>query len=155
MNDVIVKKHIYLDTSFRSQREIFEFIADRMKEDGRCTEEDALIENFYQREQEFSTAMNDGIAIPHCRCAQILDATVMIIRNSASVCWSDDNEADLFFALLIPEQSAQMHIRVLASVAQMILEDDFIHLVRSIQQEDDIYEAMKPLNTLFETEEAL
>lgn len=151
MKDVIVKDCIYLDTDLKSQQEVFEFLADALVCAGRGVNAKAIVEGFYQREKEFSTAMDDGIAIPHCRIRAIQDATVLIIRNKHAIGWTEEEPVDLFFALMIPESNEnQMHIKILAQVAQLIMEDDYIDLVRHTQDADKIYEAMADLNTLLQ-----
>lgn len=149
MMEVIVKDFIFLDTDLHTQDEVFQFLTKALTSCGRADQGDIIIEGFYQREKEFSTAMNDGIAIPHCRSKAIQDATVIIVRNQSMITWTDQEEVDLFFALMIPEANEnQMHIRILAQVAQLIMEDDFIDIVRHSKDPEVIYKEMEKLNTL-------
>lgn len=150
MKDVIVKDLIYLDLELCTQDEVFKMLAKELVKHGRAEDEEAIVDGFYQREKEFSTAMNDGIAIPHCRHAAIRDASVLIIRNKKLITWTQaDEEVDLFFALMIPESNEnQMHIKILAQVAQLIMEEDFINVVRNCTDSNLIFNEMASLNTL-------
>lgn len=149
MKDVITKNLIYLNTNYDSQEEVFSFLSTKMVQENCATEASGLIRGFYQREEEFSTAMLDGIAIPHCRHESILQATVIIIRNRKEIPWTqEDEKVDLCFALLVPfHNENQMHIRILASVAQLLMEDEFIEVVRKSQSEEEIYQMMRSLNS--------
>lgn len=153
MKNVICNDFIYLDMEFESQREIFQFLGKQMYSKNRVTQVQEIVEGFYQREKEFSTAMNDGIAIPHCRVSAIQDATVIIVRNKHTIRWTEDEEVDVFFVLLIPESNEnQMHIKILAQVAQLIMEDSFIKVVRESDDKHAIYKEMKSLNEVLQKE---
>jgi PTS system fructose-specific IIA component len=149
MKNVVAEEMIFVNTSFNSQKDLFEFIADTAFGLGRTSDVKSVVDGFYHREGEYSTAMNDGIAIPHCRTESILDASVIIIRNSEKVIWTEDEECDLFFALLVPESNVnQMHIRILAQVAQLLLEDEFVAQVRQANDPSYIFDLVKELNTV-------
>lgn len=149
--EVIEKEFIYLDTKLSSQEEVFAYLSNVLVQAKRGDDVQAIMNGFYQRESEFSTAMDDGIAIPHCRVSAIQDATVIIIRNKNMVKWTKQEDVDLFFALMIPQSNEnQMHIKILAQVAQLIMEDDYIELVRYSDDPGAIYDAMADLNTLLQ-----
>lgn len=149
MCDVIDKKLIFLNTSYKNQKEIFNFIADEVIKESRGIDKEKIIEGFYEREKEYSTAINDGIAIPHCRINEINKATVIVLRNKEKIIWTENEDIDIIFALLIPKSNEnQMHIKILAQVAQLIMEDDFIKLIKDSENTDDIFSTMNIINTL-------
>lgn len=146
---VIDRDLIFVDTDFKTQRELFEFLAKQVSESKRGENPEKIVEGFYEREAEFSTAMGNDIAIPHCRNEHILQATVIVARNKIQIEWTDDERAKLIFALLVPGSNEnQMHIRILAQVAQLIMEEDFINLVNEAKDGEKIYERLSVLNNL-------
>lgn len=148
MDNVMDKDFIYLDTEFQTQNELFYFIANKMVESNRGNDADKIVEGFFQREKEFSTAMMDGIAIPHCRNDEIKKSTVIVVRNKNDIVWTDDSNVNLFFALLIPKVASEYHIRILAQVAQLLIEEDFISSVKKAEEVEIVYTAMQAINTL-------
>ena len=145
--NVVAENMIFVNTEFTSQKELFQFIAQQAFDLNRVWDVGRVVEGFYHREEEFSTAMNDGIAIPHCRSESIIDASVIIVRNSVKIIWTEDEECDLFFALLVPESNVnQMHIRILAQVAQLLLEDEFVEQVRLAKDSSQVFDLVKELN---------
>ena len=148
---VIDKNLIFLDTEFKSQQEIFGFLATKSIETKRGNDVDLIVQGFYDRELEFSTAMDEMIAIPHCRNKSIIQATVIVIRNKYEIEWTDHEQVKILFALLVPgSNDNQMHVRILAQVAQLIMEDDFKQLVSSAREPSQIYEYMEVLNNFQE-----
>lgn len=149
--EVIDKNFIFLDTEFKFQEELFVFLANRVIESKRGNDLDSIVKGFYDRENEFSTAMDEMIAIPHCRNECISQATVIVIRNKYEIEWTEHEKVKIIFALLIPGSNEnQMHIRILAQVAQLIMEEDFISVVSHANESSQIFEYMKVLNRIQE-----
>lgn len=149
MKDVIMEEMIFLHQNLASQEDVFRFLAEQLIEAGRGSSKEELVRGFYAREKEFSTALNDKIAIPHCRNLAVKDATVLIIRNERDIAWTDQEPVDLMFALMVPaENENQIHLRILAQVAQLIMEDGFIQKVRQETSPRGVYQEMKALNDL-------
>lgn len=148
---VIDHNFIFIDTDFQTQKELFTFLAEQILSSKRGNDLDKIVEGFYERENEFSTAMDNYIAIPHCRNENIFQATVIVVRNKTEIKWTDNENVKLFFALLVPGSNKnQMHIRILAQVAQLIMEEDFIELVNKANNSDQIYQRLSVLNHLQE-----
>ncbi len=149
MKEVIAKEMIFLHRNFTSQEEVFRFLARQLAAAGRGGQEEALVEGVYAREKEFSTALNDRLAIPHCKSRAVKEATVLVVCNEREISWTDGEPVDLLFALMIPaEDENRLHIRILAQVAQLMMEESFIEAVRQGQDAQEIYNAMKDLNAL-------
>lgn len=149
MCDVIDKNLIFLNTSYQNQQELFDFLADEVIKENRGMDKEKIVEGFYEREKEYSTAINDGIAIPHCRIDEIRKATVIVLRNKKKIIWTENEDIDIIFALLIPKSNEnQMHIKILAQVAQLIMEDEFIKLIKDSENTEVIFSAMNIINTL-------
>ena len=157
MKDVIVRELIFIDTEFETQDEVLNYIASSLYKADRSNNATDIVKGLYEREVEFSTCMNDGIAIPHCLNPAISDATVIVVRNKVDIPWpQNEDRANLFFSLLIPQKNEdQMHIRILAQVAQLIMEDDFIKIVRESKSTQTIFDLLKGLNKTNEPEKKL
>lgn len=148
MSTVISKEMIFKNTEFTTQEEVFGFLANRMKETNRSINVEDIIKGFYHREEEFSTYIGNQIAIPHCRNKSVIYASVAIIINKKGIPWTDQEEMpDMIFALMIPEQKEdQIHIKILAQVAQLLMDDDFVEKIRNAKTEEEIYEFVKIVN---------
>lgn len=152
MKEVITKELIFMNMQFKEQDEVFRFLAQQLKDTGRSTSVEEVKNGFYTREAEFSTYIDNEIAIPHCRNKSIKDASVAIVINETGIAWTDDGEyPKILFALMIPEANEnQMHIRVLAQVAQMIMVESFVESLKKASTVDEIYEMMQSLNEVIQ-----
>ena len=110
MTDLIQNNYIFLDENYKSKQDVLEFIAKKAKEYGICKDENGLLADLLKREQEFSTGLQDGFAIPHARSSYVEKVSVFFIRNVSKLDWEtlDDSEVHNLFALLVPEKNEEI-----------------------------------------------
>lgn len=131
------EEHILLDVSAGSQEELFMSLANYAKELGVVEETEKVSDAFMEREQQFSTGLQEGFAIPHAKSAYVLAPTVLYARLKHSVPWEtfDDSPVQHVFALLVPlEEAGTLHLEMLSRLATALMEETFIE---DIQQHQD------------------
>lgn len=81
---------------------------------------DLLLGELARREQSGSTALGDGVAIPHARLARLEQPRAAFVSTRSGIDFSapDGAKADLFFALLVPAHAASEHLAILAEIAE-------------------------------------
>ena len=81
----------------------------------------------WRREQSGSTALGQGIAIPHARIPDITDPVVLFVRTKLAIPFGapDDQPVSAFFVILVPEHANEEHLRILATVAEMFSDKAF------------------------------
>jgi nitrogen PTS system EIIA component len=85
-----------------------------------------------ERERLGSTAIGDGIAIPHGKLPRVTKILGAFGRHRAGVDFEslDGNPTQLFFVLVAPEDSASLHLKALARVSRLLKDDTFrTHLI--------------------------
>lgn len=85
----------------------------------------AIIEGLIAREKLGSTAMGQGVAIPHARLPQLDRIVGVFARLEAPVDFeaADGIGVDLIFALLAPEEAGADHLRALAKVSRLLRDE--------------------------------
>ena len=112
-------------------------------------DEKQLIDVLWERERLGSTAIGDGIAIPHGKMQGLRGVIGLFGRHVAGVDFDslDGNPTRLFFLLVAPEESVGQHLKALARVSRLLKDPDFRkrlidaagaeELLSLIQSEDD------------------
>src|SRR5437762_13596862 len=82
----------------------------------------AVFESLFARERLGSTGLGQGVAIPHGRIKGLKDALGAFVRLAQPVPFDapDGKPVNLVFALLVPDQATEQHLRVLSELAQML-----------------------------------
>lgn len=147
---VINKEFILLDTQFASRDDTFRDVASKLYNAGRITDINKFIEGIYEREKLFSTYMENNIAIPHCKIKEVKEATVIIIRNSKPLVWGEEEETvSIIILLAIPDENTNnVHLRILASIAQALLDNEFVNVIKNANDAEDIMKELKIINSL-------
>ncbi len=90
-------------------------------------EEKRLVDVLWERERLGSTAIGDGIAIPHGKLQGLRGVVGMFGRHVQGVDFDslDGNPTKLFFLLVAPEESVGQHLKALARVSRLLKDGDF------------------------------
>jgi PTS system nitrogen regulatory IIA component len=88
---------------------------------------DALVEVLWERERLGSTAIGDGIAIPHGKLAGLQGVIGAFGRHPTGVDFDslDGTPTHLFFLLVAPEDSVGQHLKALARVSRLLKDRAF------------------------------
>ncbi len=86
-----------------------------------------LVTVLLERERLGTTAIGDGIAIPHGKLPGLKDVAAVFGRSQSGIdCQSlDGAPTQLFFLLVAPEDSAGVHLKALARVSRLLKKADF------------------------------
>ncbi len=93
------------------------------------------------REQLGSTGLGNGIAIPHCRlapCDEIVGALITL-EKPIDFDALDSKPVDLLFALIVPEEKTDEHVKTLANLATLFNDEDFCYTLRHTHDNEDLY----------------
>lgn len=119
------------EESLHSKKRVFERAAEAMG-----TALNLSSENIYRallaREKLGSTAIGEGIAIPHCRINDCAEAAgcLVILREPIDFGSTDGCDVDVIFVLLVPEEATQAHLNLLATLARSFSNADLRNRVR-------------------------
>ncbi len=103
-----------------------------------------VFEALLARERLGSTGLGYGVAIPHGRIPQLQTACGGILRLSSGIDFdaTDGQPVDLFFVLLVPEDCTDEHLKILACLAEMFADPDFLEQLRASPLPRDLYQTM-------------
>ncbi|MFP4078471.1 MAG: PTS sugar transporter subunit IIA [Candidatus Izemoplasmataceae bacterium] len=145
--NIVDTNFIYLNQQFDSREALLKKVAEDLQDAGRIQDVERFYQDILSREEEVSTYMGDGIAIPHCKTDNINTSTVILVRNAKPIPWNDEDEpADMIFILSVKDTKQgddQSHLKVLSRLAQNIMDEDFMDEMKHEQNKTKIYETLK------------
>ncbi len=106
---------------------------------------DELAAVLSERERLGSTAIGDGIAIPHGKLRGVSKIIGAFSRHRAGVDFDslDGNPTHIFFVLVAPEDSASLHLKALARVSRLLKDDGFRSRLMNAADPAEIYRLIK------------
>lgn len=135
MKDFVQPEQVLLDLDCVTKEEVLSLLSDKALELGITDDRDAVKAAFDAREEEGSTGMMDGFAVPHAKTDAIKDAAVIVTRFASPIAdWEsiDGSEIAVGIALLVPDAEAgSTHIALLAQIARALMDDAFRDTIRT------------------------
>ena len=125
--DLLVKERINLNLQSSTKSDVIKEIAWSFEETKVLNHYDDFVTAVNAREALSSTALEEGIAIPHAKTNAIKKAAVAIGRKLDGIDYDslDGEKSQLFFMIGAPDGANNEHIEVLAKLSQLLLDDDF------------------------------
>ena len=110
--------------------------------------ENIIYQKLYERERIGSTAIGRGVVIPHCRIPELsLTRMAIIVLNDPMEYDTPDNQlADIFLAVIFPENVKDIHLKFLSKVAKFLRDDRFREKLRETESNNDLYELLLDSN---------
>jgi PTS system nitrogen regulatory IIA component len=130
------------DQSLLSKKRVFERAAEAMGGSLNLSSE-TIYRALLAREKLGSTAIGEGIAIPHCRindCA-VPAGCLVTLQEPIDFGSADGQDVDIIFVLLVPEEATEAHLKLLAALARSFSNAEVRDRVRQTQDP----EALKQL----------
>jgi PTS system nitrogen regulatory IIA component len=151
ITDILAESAVVPDLPGTSKSEIIEELADVVVAGHPEINRIRLIQALEDRERLNSTALGEGVAIPHGKLPGLRRVIAAFGRSRAGVDFSslDGKPTHLFFLLVAPEDSAGAHLKALARISRLLKDASFrkrlmdssdqAALFRTIHEEDERY----------------
>jgi PTS system nitrogen regulatory IIA component len=143
--DFLKKETVISDLKARTKEEALEEMASCLSSHAREIDGSQLKQALMEREQLGSTALGEGVAIPHSRLNGITQVYGLFARSLAGVDFSspDQKTTHLFFLLVAPENSAASHLKALARVSRLLKNSSFRSKVLELGNSREIFAAIR------------
>ena len=139
IQSLLNSENILLDTStINNKDDVLRFAAAQLAKNGSNSEN--IYGALVSRESDGSTALGDGVAIPHGRVAKLSAPYACLIRleNSIDFAAPDGKTVDLVVAMIVPADCTAEHLTLLASLAELLSDDDVTAKIRAAKTSADI-----------------
>ena len=125
--------------SLLSKKRVFERAAEAMGGAlNLCSE--TIYRALLAREKLGSTAIGEGIAIPHCRindCA-VAAGCLVTLQEPIDFGSADGQDVDIIFVLLVPEEATEAHLKLLAALARSFSHAEVRDRVRQTHNPEEL-----------------
>ncbi|MFW9154588.1 fructose-specific PTS transporter subunit EIIC [Corynebacterium striatum] len=107
---------------------------------GRTSDAEALVDAALAREEQHSTGVGNGVAIPHARTAGVTRPTLAFARlPKPGIKWAEGEEAtDLVFLIAVPEGSGNQHLKILSKLARRLMKEEFRARLRDASTREEV-----------------
>jgi PTS system nitrogen regulatory IIA component len=125
--------------------QILRALADRIAAQGLVRSPEELFQKLWEREQLGSTGIGSGIAIPHCKLANLKKGVVAIGLAPDGVDFGavDGQPVRLFFVVVSPVESPAEHLQILAAISRWIKTGQHAQRILELRDPAAIYDFLQ------------
>lgn len=147
--DFLSPDRISCNVNAHSKKRALEELSQLIAHDQLATTPTEIFDSLLSRERLGGTGIGYGVAIPHSRLKNTTHTTAALIhlQNGIDFDAIDNQPVDLLFALVIPEQSTDEHLKILAMLATLFQDENFRNKVRSAKTPNEILSLVKDWQT--------
>ena len=127
ITDLLKKESIALDVKVDSKGAAIDYLVDLMDKSGRLNDKEGYKKGILAREALGSTAVGDGIAIPHAKVAAVNEPglAAMVVPEGVDYESFDGSPANLLFMIAAPDGEADAHLEALSKLSMVLMDPDF------------------------------
>ncbi len=128
ITDLIDKRSICLDGTPHTKKEALDQMVSLMAASGKIADEEGYRKQVYLREEESTTGIGGGIAIPHGKCAAVRKPglAAMVVRDGVEFESLDGMPAHLIFLIAAPDTEDNIHLDVLSKLSVLLMDQNFV-----------------------------
>ena len=127
ITDLLARESIELNGTSKTKTETIRAMADLMEKSGKLSDKEEYIAGLLRREEESTTAVGEGIAIPHYKGAAVKrpGLAAMVVKDGTDFDSIDGEPVKLIFAIAAPDTKENVHLDVLSKLSVLLMDEEF------------------------------
>ena len=135
ITDLLDARSILLNASPKSKNEALDQIVDLMVKSEKINDKEAYRKQVYAREEESTTGIGEGIAIPHGKCDAVTKPglAAMVVKDGVDFDSLDGEPVTLMFLIAAPTTEDNIHLDVLSKLSVLLMNEEFTEALRNAE----------------------
>ena len=144
LHEFISLNSIFVDVDVDSKKNVFKTVANFFEKKNPELS-GSITEKLNERERLGTTAVGNGVAIPHTKIKGLKQTQVLFIKLKSKIDFSasDEKFVDIIFSIITPETSQSEHLLILSSISNFLKKKGSIDRLRSLNTAEEIYGLFK------------
>ncbi len=143
ISDLLKQDMIILELEHQDMENVLKEMVHFLKKKNKISKDKELFEKLLQRERLGSTAIGDGVAIPHCKIKLAKNPLVMLAvsRKGADFNSPDGTPSHIFFLVVSSPDNPSLNLQILAAIAHLVRKADT--MIQKILKAEKIYAVLE------------
>ena len=143
-SDLLSPGRILASVRINSRKRLLELISEMLAKKNRELNSREIFESLCAREQLGSTALGNGVAIPHGRINGTRDVEAIFLQLIKPLPYDADDgkPVDLIFALAVPKHCTEDHSKLLSSIADRFSDPELLERLRNAADANEIWQLL-------------
>ena len=143
--DLMISDIVKIPLTSKDKPDTLRELVQILKDAGQIEDFDAVLEAVQNREDQMSTGLQDGIAVPHGKTAAVssLKMAIGIAPEGIDFDALDQQPSKLFFLLVAPPDQSGPHVQALAEIAKLAQSKAFCKALVNADDAQEVVDLMK------------
>ena len=139
ITDLLDKNSINLNASPQNKKEALDQAVELMARSGKINDVEAYRKQVYAREEESTTGVGEGIAIPHGKCSAVNapGLSAMVIKDGVDFDSLDGEPVNILFLIAAPDTEDNVHMDVLSKLSVLLMDEEFVDSLKKAKDVDE------------------
>lgn len=139
IRELLSVESIELRGSAAGKKEVLDKMVDLMAKSGKIGDVETYRKGVYAREEEGTTGIGEGIAIPHCKSDAVTKPglAAMVVPDGVDFDALDGEKVSLIFLIAAPNTEDNVHLDVLSKLSVLLMDEKFTGDLRSAKTVDE------------------
>ena len=127
IRDLLASVSIELNGTAKDKADALNKMVDLMAESGKISDVEVYRKGVYAREEESTTGIGEGIAIPHCKSDAVNapGLAAMVLKDGVDFEALDGEKVHLIFLIAAPNTEDNVHLDVLSRLSVLLMDESF------------------------------
>lgn len=145
ITDLLDKESICLDAAPACKQEALDAAIALMVKRGNISDKEAFRKQVYLREEECTTGIGAGIAVPHGKCDAVSQPglVAMVVKEGVDFASLDGNPTYLIFLIAAPDTEDNIHLEVLSKLAVFLMDREISESLKNASAAEEFLQIME------------
>jgi fructose-specific phosphotransferase system IIA component len=122
LHNLLMQDMIITELEYQDRDVVLKEMVSFLKKKNKITKEKELYDKLFQREELGSTAIGEGVAIPHCKMKGVENPVVLlaISKNGVNFHSIDGKPSHIFFLVVSSPDNPSLNLQILAAIAHLV-----------------------------------
>lgn len=155
ITELLTKDTILLPMSGTGKMDAINGLVDQLDKAGKLNDRSIFKEAILKREEQSTTGIGDGIAIPHAKTGAVKEAAIAFGKSEAGVDYEslDGQPAHLFFMIAAPEGANNTHLEALSRLSSILMNEEARKKLKNASTAQDVLDTIDSFDEAEEEEE--
>ncbi|MEG6565784.1 PTS sugar transporter subunit IIA [Thermoanaerobacterium saccharolyticum] len=145
IEEILDKDMMIFDLKSKDKLSVLRELIKPLAAKGAIKNEGKFLEVVLKREEEYSTGIGMGVAIPHGKSSLVKKASLVFGKSKDGIDYNsmDGKPAYLFFLIAAPEDSDNLHLKILAKLSRSLMHEEVRDELNKAETYEDVINAFK------------
>lgn len=147
--DLLDKRSIDISGKAKDKHDALTKMVDLMAESGKINDKQAYFDGVQRREEESTTGVGEGVAIPHCKSDAVNNPglAAMVLPDGVDFDSLDGEPVHLIFLIAAPNTKDNVHLDVLSELSMLLMDEEFTGRLRNAKSVDEFLAIIEQAQT--------